>query len=121
MREALSDFVKNAGLFTVFHFFITTLVLLVGLGMTMLVRRRAAKNWVLVIGFIPALSGILAWYFESDIANHRLGMFGSLNDAGVAAVRREALIDLIVGLAGTAVLLGLLMWRRENNRKAIIK
>ena len=120
MRESLTDFIEDAGLFTVLHFSITTLVLVVGLAM-MLVRSRVGGTWFLVIGFIAALSGILAWYFENDIANHRLAMFGRLSDAGVAAVRREALIDLIVGLAGAGVLVGLRMWRQQNDRKTISK
>jgi hypothetical protein len=120
MREALTDFIKNASLFTVLHFFITTLVLVVGVAL-MLVRGRVGGIWFLVIGFIAALSGILAWYFANDIADHRLAMFGPLSDAGAAAVRREALIDLIVGLAGAGVLLGLRMWRLHNYRKTITK
>ncbi|HYX28708.1 MAG TPA: hypothetical protein VE863_09080 [Pyrinomonadaceae bacterium] len=121
MREALTDFIKNAGLFTVLHFFIIIFVLLLGLAMTMLVRKRAGQIWFLMIGLIPAISGILAWYLENDIANHRLGMLGRLNDAAVADLRREALIDLIFGLLVAAVVLGLRMWRTHNNRRAIIK
>jgi len=120
MRESLTDFIKDAGLFTVLHFSITTIVLVVGLAM-MLVRSRVSGTWFLVIGFIAALSGILAWQFENDIATHRLAMFGPLSDAGVAAVRREALIDLIVGLVGAGVLLGLRTWRLHNDRKSISK
>ena len=117
----MAEAVKNFGLFTVLHLFITTVALLVGLAMTMLVRGRAGEIWLLVIGFIPALSGILAWHFENRIANHRLGMFHRLSDAGVAAVRHAALIDLIVGSLVAAVLLGLGVWRKSYNQKAIIK
>lgn len=120
MREALTDFIGNAGLFTVLHVLITSLVLVVGLAL-ILVRSRVGGIWFLVIGFIPALSGILAWYFENNVAKHRLGMFGRLSDGEVAAVRREALIDLIVGLAGAGVLVGLRMWRQQNNPETIIK
>ena len=120
MREALTDFIKEASLFTVLHFLITTLVLVVGLVM-MLVRSRVSGTWFLVTGFIAALSGILAWRFENDIANHRRAMFGLLDDAGVAAVHREALVDLIVGFVVAAVVLSLRMWRQRNNRKASIK
>ncbi len=121
MREALTDFVKNAGLFTVLHFFITIVVLLLGLAMTIVVRRRAGEIWLLLIGLIPAISGILAWYFENDIANHRRAMFGRLTDEGVASVRHEALIDLIFGLFAAGVVAGLGIWRRRRNREAIIQ
>ena|ERR1041385_2311308 len=120
MREALTDFIKNAGLFTVLHFLITTLVLVVGFAL-LLGRTRVGGICFLVIGSIAAVSGILAWYFENHIANHRLAMFGRLSDAGVAAVRREALIDLVIGLAGAGLLVGLGFWRQQNYRKSIIK
>jgi hypothetical protein len=120
VREALSDFIKNAGLFTVLHFFITTVVLLIGFAITIFARSRASRTWFPAIGMMPAFSGILTWYFESNIANHRLAMFGRLDDAGVAAVRREALIDLIVGLVVAAAVLGFGMSQRHN-RRAISK
>ena len=121
MGEALTDFIKNASLFTVLHLFISIVVLLVGFVVTILTRSRAGGTWFLLIGIIPALSGILAWRFENDIANHRRAMFGLLDDAGVAAVHREALVDLIVGFVVAAVVLSLRMWRQRNNRKASIK
>ena len=111
MGETLTDFVKNAGFFTLLHFFLTAILIFVGISFFLFARARRAMWWFLGIGLGPALSGILTMYFKNRILDTGMGMFGRLSPEALAAGRREALIDLGVGIAGTMIILVLCAWR----------
>jgi hypothetical protein len=80
MGEALTDFIKNAGLGTLLHFSVTGILFLVSLGFLLSARTRHQMWWFLGIGILPALSGILAMYSRIEfwtpegVRSARLGL-----------------------------------------------
>jgi hypothetical protein len=117
MGEALTDFIKNAGLVTLLHFSVTGILFLVSLGFLLSAPTRRQMSWFLGIGILPALSGILAMYFKNRVLDTGRDAFGPLGPEAIAAGRREALINLGVGVAGTTAILALRAWCQRLNRK----
>jgi hypothetical protein len=118
MVEALTDFIKNAGLFTLLHFLITAILIFVGIALFAFARTRRAMMWFLIIGILPVVSGILTMFLKNRILDSGIGMFGRLSPEGIAAGRREALVDLVGGFTGGIAILLLRAWRQQLIRKA---
>ena len=105
--EALTEFVKHATLLTLLNFLIVIVFLLLGVSIAIFARSRKAMKGLLVISFVPALSGILTTYFQNRILDSGQGMFGQLSPHVIALGRRDALISGGVGVAGTVLLLSI--------------
>ena len=105
--EALTEFVKHAGLLTLLNFLIVIVFLLLGVTIAIFARSRKAMKGLLAISFVPAFSGILTTYFQYRIIDSGLGMFGQLSPHAIALGRRDALISGGVGVAGTVLLLSI--------------
>src|SRR5437016_5324661 len=117
MGESLTDFVKQAGLFTLLHFFTTAILLLISIAFFIFARSKRAMWWFLGIGVLPVVSGILAMRLKNRLLDTGIGMFGELSPQAIASGRLEAIIDLGVGAAGTILILLLIQWRWLLNRK----
>jgi len=87
MGETLTEFVKQAGLFTVLHFFITKVLILIGIAFFIFGQSKTAMWWFLGIGILPVLSGILTMYLENRLLDIGLGMFGRLGPQEIASGR----------------------------------
>jgi uncharacterized membrane protein len=116
--DALSDFIKNAGLFTLLHLLVTAILILIAIVLSFSARARSTKWWWLVIGIVPAVSGILLWYLRNRALDRGIGLMSHVM-GDVLEGRREARINLLFGLAGTTVILFLTVWRRRLNRKSV--
>jgi hypothetical protein len=117
--DALTDFFKNAGLLTLLHLLITAILVLIATRWSFSIQRNSIMWWWLPIGIVPAVSGILLWYFINhtvDTAIREMSHFIVPDD--VPVIRREARLDLMFGLAGTTVILLLRSWRQKLSRKS---
>jgi len=112
MPEAVTDFIRNAGFSTLAHFLVTAISVLIGLILLFLVRTRKEMSFLLAVGILPAVSGILAMYFKYRYSS--VGMFGPPGPEEIAAAKREAWIDLSVGFAAAA---GILLLRSVVNAR----
>src|SRR5438132_1047821 len=121
MAEALTNFIKNAGLITILHLLITAILVLVSLAFFVSARTRTSMLWFLLIGILPALSGILTMYFKNRIVDQGIGMFSRLSAEGIASGHREAFVDFVVGVVATVGILGLRTWRQQLNKRATTK
>ena len=113
MGETLTEFVKNCSLVTVLNFLFVAMLILIGVAFFLFARKRRCISWFFVIGILPAVSGILTMYFQNKAMNRGVGMFGRLRPWEIASGRREAVIDLSAGVAGTIVVLLLRFWRQR--------
>jgi hypothetical protein len=116
MHVILIDFIKNAGLVTLFHLCITTIVLIGGVSFFLLARTRNAMRWFLLIGILPLLSGILTLFVKNRLLDTGKGMFAPLTAEDIAAGRREAWIDLGIGVVASLLILLLRAWRAHLQR-----
>jgi hypothetical protein len=117
MSEALTDFIKNAGFSTFAHFLLTAISILIGMALFFFARTRKQMSCFLAIGILPAVSGILTMYFKTKYSS--VGMFAPPGPEAIAAARREAWIDLSVGIAAATVVLLLRNWRQRINARKI--
>jgi uncharacterized membrane-anchored protein len=115
MPEAVADFIKDAGLCTLAHLLLTAIAILSGVALFFLARTRKQMSFFLLVGILPAVSGILAMYFTNKYSTP--GMFDPPGPKEIAAAHRDAWIDLTVGLASAGVILLLRDWRRRMNAK----
>jgi hypothetical protein len=111
MFGAVTDFIRNAGLTTFVHFLVTAISILIGFAWFFLARTRREMSFFLAVGILPAVSGILAMYFKYKYSN--VGMFAPPGPEEIAAAKREAWIDLSVGLAAAVMIVFLRSWRRR--------
>jgi hypothetical protein len=115
--ESLTDFIKNAGLFTLLHLFMTGIFILAAIVLFFSASTRSAMWAWRGIGIVPAVSGILLWYLRNRSLNTAIGLMSDLIPEDVSGIRREARINLLVGLAGTIVISVLQLWRQRLNRE----
>jgi hypothetical protein len=115
VSEAVTDFIKNAGLTTIAHFLLTGMLILIGLTLFFLARTRGAMAFFLAVGILPAVSGILAMSLKYRYSC--FGMFAPADPEAIAAAHREAWIDLSLGIAAALVILFLRTWRRRMKAK----
>jgi hypothetical protein len=115
MSEAVTEFIKNAGLSTVGHFLLIAISLVIGVAFFFLARTRKEMSFFLAVGILPAVSGILAMYFRNKYSG--VGMFGPPGPEAIALAQKEAWIDLSAGIAAASVILLLRSWRQRMNRK----
>lgn len=115
MFDAVVDFIRNAGLITLAHLLLTAISLMIGCALLFLARTRMEMSFFIAVGILPAVSGILAMYFKYRYSN--VGMLAAPGPEAIAAAKREAWIDLSVGLAAAAMILFLRSWRQRVNAK----
>ena len=115
MSEAVTDFIKNAGLSAVAHLLVTAISILLGVALFFLARTGKEMAFFLAVGILPAVSGILAMYFTNKYST--VGMFAPASPEAIAAAHRDAWVDLTVGLATAGGLLLLRSWRQRLNAK----
>jgi hypothetical protein len=114
--NVVTDFIKDAGLFTLLHLLVTAILVVAGIGLFLFARTRKAMWWFLGIGILPGLSGILIMYIKNRLLDTGMGLFAPLSVEAIAAGRREARIDLVVGVVGTMLILSLRAWRLRLNK-----
>src|SRR3954469_11174045 len=112
MHDSIVDFIKNAGLVTIITFLSVIICVLMGLGLFFLARTTVAVRWLLFVGIVPVLSGILALYPKFKYAG--VVMLGTPTEHMIAASKREGIIDLIAGSTAGAVILLLAIIRRRT-------
>ena len=117
--EALSDFVKNAGLFTLLHLLVTVVFVVIAIRWRFSAQPRSTMGWWLAIGIVPAVSGILLWYIRNRTLDTAISLMSDLIPEDVSGIRREARVNLLFGLGGTTVILLLRSWRQKLNRKSV--
>jgi hypothetical protein len=111
MHDSIVEFIKNAGLVTIITFLIVIICVLMGPGLFLLARTTVAVRWLLLVGIVPVLSGILALYLKFKYAG--VVMMGMPTEHTIAASKREGVIDVIAGsTAGAAILLLAIIRRR---------
>ena len=115
MSEGVTEFIRNAGLSTLFHLLLTAISLLIGCGLLFLARTRTEMSFFLTVGILPAVSGILAMYFKYKYSN--VGMFAPPGPEAITAAKREGWIDLGVGLSAAIMILFLRSRRQRLNVK----
>ncbi|HEX6188177.1 MAG TPA: hypothetical protein VFZ40_08845 [Pyrinomonadaceae bacterium] len=113
--EALSDFIKNAGVFTLLHLLITVILVLVAICLCFFARKRPAMWRWLGIGLVPAVSGILLWYLRNYAIDRGIGPMGHMSPEVISEERHGAEITLLFGLTGTIVILLLTLLRQRLN------
>ena len=116
MSESVLDFIRNAGLVTVFTFLIVAFCVLIGFGLFVFARTTATLRWFWLIAILPVLSGILGLYLKFKYAN--VTMFGMASPQMIAANHREGIIDFFVGTAAGITILLFAMIRRRLNRNS---
>jgi hypothetical protein len=115
MSEAVTDFIKHAGLSTVAHLLLAVISILFGVALFFLARTRRAMSFFFVVGILPAVSGILAMYSTNKYST--VTMFGRPRSEDIAAAHRDGWIDLAVGLGAAGAILFLRAWRHRMNLK----
>ena len=96
--------------------FAAAMLILIGIIMLIVARRRTPMYWLLVAAFVPLLLGVLTTYMKNREIERMLTMIESAGVEAAEAGRREAMISTYVGAAGTALivfigLIGLAMKR----------
>jgi hypothetical protein len=119
MARVLTEFIRNAGLISLLNLLLITLCIVAGLVFFFRARATGHMRWFLGVGILPTISGILAMYFKLKITNAGIGLFGRLGPEAIAVGRREALVNLVIGVAASAGILGLRAWRGRLNRKRL--
>ena len=116
MHDSIVEFIKNAGLVTITTFLIVIVCVLMGLGLFLFARATVAVRWLLLVGIVPVLSGILALYLKFKYAG--VVMMGMPTPETIAASKREGIIDVIAGLTAGAAILLLAIVRRQKIKNA---
>lgn len=114
--EALTDFIKNAGLFTLLHLLITVILVLIALCLCFFARKQPVIWRWFLIGIVPAVSGILLWYLRNNALDRGLDPWSHGSPELISEERDSARITLLFGLTGTMAIFLLTLLRQRLNR-----
>ena len=111
MAQAVTDFLRNAGLLDLLNMLIAAIFVVIGLAS--FVSRRPMHLYKLMgLAMVPLLLGLVTMYV--DYTTSGIGMFGTPSEAAIAARRQAALINGVIGALGALVFVALGMLGRKS-------